>query len=215
MSKATIIILGMHRSGTSLTSALCQSVGLDIGKNLIGATFSNPIGHFENNDFVILHDRILFSLKKSWCNLPEQEALDKAFLSFINEIKEVIDKNKSNFWGWKDPRNSLFFHLYINHGLVENPKLIICWRNPYAVASSLFRRDGFSLERGFRLAFEYYQRIITNLKSIKNSEKVPVLHIQYEDYFIDPEKNLLKISDFLDVAELPNKNLIQRKYKHC
>src|ERR1700754_1667907 len=47
-----LIILGMHRSGTSLAASLLQSAGLDVGLRLMEANWSNPRGHFEDMDFV-------------------------------------------------------------------------------------------------------------------------------------------------------------------
>ena len=58
----TLIITGMHSSGTSLISGLLQSAGLDVGKNLVPANYANPKGHFENIDFVNFHESVLYSL---------------------------------------------------------------------------------------------------------------------------------------------------------
>ena len=55
-NRNVFIIAGMHRSGTSLTAALLQNVGVDIGQRLMGASYSNSKGHFENLDFVEFHD---------------------------------------------------------------------------------------------------------------------------------------------------------------
>ncbi len=56
-----LIIIGMHRSGTSLTASLLQSAGLHIGRNLMGPSEGNVKGHFENLDFFEFHRQVLRS----------------------------------------------------------------------------------------------------------------------------------------------------------
>ena len=56
-NQCTIVITGMHRSGTSLTASLLQSAGLNLGDRLMEATATgNPLkGYFEDLDFVEFH----------------------------------------------------------------------------------------------------------------------------------------------------------------
>ena len=49
---AVLIITGIHRSGTSLTAAFLQKIGLDLGNNLLKGNYWNPKGYFEDIDFV-------------------------------------------------------------------------------------------------------------------------------------------------------------------
>ena len=54
-----LLILGMHRSGTSLAASLLESAGLHVGQRLLGANASNPRGHFEDEDFVEFQQAVL------------------------------------------------------------------------------------------------------------------------------------------------------------
>ena len=54
-----LIIVGMHRSGTSLTTSVLSKSGLDIGSNLLGSGVGNEEGHFENLEFVDFHRKML------------------------------------------------------------------------------------------------------------------------------------------------------------
>jgi len=54
-----IIITGMHRSGTSLTAAFLQKIGLDLGDNLLKGNYWNPKGYFEDIDFVEFQRTVL------------------------------------------------------------------------------------------------------------------------------------------------------------
>jgi len=74
-----LIILGMHRSGTSLAAALLQSSGLDVGERLMEGNWSNPRGHFEDMDFVELQRAALVRLghhQDGWVRSELPEAAD-------------------------------------------------------------------------------------------------------------------------------------------
>ena len=61
-----LIIAGFHRSGTSLVSQLLHHAGLFLGYDLMGATFSNPHGHFEDIQAYELHQQILADNGRTW-----------------------------------------------------------------------------------------------------------------------------------------------------
>ena len=138
MKESILIITGMHRSGTSLTASLLQSAGLDIGERLMGVDKGNDKGHFENLDFVELHQNILFSIELSIAGwtlenqiYPPQEYVQKA--------KELVAKNRSkNIWGWKDPRSTLFLEFWAD--LLPEANFLFVYRSPSEVVDSLYRR---------------------------------------------------------------------------
>jgi hypothetical protein len=49
---SVLIVTGMHRSGTSLTAAFLQAIGVDLGDKLLQGNYGNPKGYFEDVDFV-------------------------------------------------------------------------------------------------------------------------------------------------------------------
>ena len=57
--RKVVVLLCMHRSGSSLTANLLQRLGMSLGPfDLIGAEVSNPYGHFEAIPFHILNRKI-------------------------------------------------------------------------------------------------------------------------------------------------------------
>lgn len=58
-SPKCLIIVGMHRSGTSFTASVLKKAGLNIGDKLLAAAEGNEFGHFENIDFYDFHIRVL------------------------------------------------------------------------------------------------------------------------------------------------------------
>ncbi|WP_375515624.1 sulfotransferase family protein, partial [uncultured Nostoc sp.] len=137
-SSSIFIITGMHRSGTSLTASLMESAGVNIGERLMDAAPSNPKGHFENLDFVDFHKCALRSqgiTQEGWTiqkdiHIPQQ-LFDKA--------KLIIAENATlNYWGWKDPRTTLFLYFWKN--LLPQAYFIFTYRSPWEVIDSLYRR---------------------------------------------------------------------------
>jgi len=55
----TVIVLGMHRTRTSLVSRICVELGVNMGDDLLGTHPSQPHGHWEDKEFYQLNQRIL------------------------------------------------------------------------------------------------------------------------------------------------------------
>lgn len=156
----TFIVLGMHRSATSLAAKGLHESGVWMGEDLIGVTPSNPYGHYENRRFVQLNCDILQKAGGSWDRPPSKEKIISAGKALSDRIKQTIEMESSGhkLWGWKDPRNTLTIDCYWPH--LQGAHLIVCFRNPVEVAASLSKRDGFSLAKGLGLANEYNKRLM-------------------------------------------------------
>lgn len=136
---ATIVIVGMHRSGTSLTARWLNECGLILGENLMAGGVGNPDGHYEDMDFHDFHEKVFNSLDILYGGLaltPEIKLND----SFRDELKLLVDeKNKINtHWGWKEPRTCLFLNYYNDY--LENPCYLILYRSANQVVNSLWKR---------------------------------------------------------------------------
>lgn len=88
--KKVVIILGMHRSGTSVTAQLSQRMGAYLGeeKELISASPNNPNGHFENTEVVCINNDILQSCNKEWYSLGIL-SFNYNSLQVINAIEKI------------------------------------------------------------------------------------------------------------------------------
>lgn len=159
----TFIVLGMHRSATSLVAkALSQEICL--GSNFLPPAPDNPLGFFEDRDFVNLNDRILKKAGGSWRNPPPEEKILRLSSFFNPMIKAILEEKfkDESFYGWKDPRTTLTIKLYLPY--LKNPHFISCFRDPEEVAKSLTSRDNsFTLESARELAKVYNQRLISFL----------------------------------------------------
>ncbi|WP_075590604.1 hypothetical protein [Labilibacter marinus] len=234
-----ILLLGMHRSGTSLLAKWLHHCGLNIGENLLGADMSNSTGHYEDMDFLNTHINILESH-----NLPYKVGTEtklKLTKNDISQLKQNIDskikKNKDTYWGWKEPRTCLFLNEY--NRLVPKAFPIVIYRNHKEVVDSLYRRDfrwwnNKPLTQRIRgkLALLYRRKRLLNLYLsiwIRHNEEIIKYLDNKSNYLVldnyDLFDNDMKITSFLkkkinvnSIVENPissvykKGNLQQRKY---
>ena len=190
-----ILILGMHRSGTSALSELVQSLGIYCDNALHGtkANWENPHGFWERRDVRQLNDFLLEAAGASWYRLTNFDlaAIGKESLaSFYERAESIITElNKHPSWVIKDPRLCLLLPLW--RRLLAKPICIIIWRNPLEVAKSLDARNNFFVSQGVTL-WEYY-----NLAALRGSAGLPRLIISHADLMTDTQQTLREIVDFL------------------
>jgi hypothetical protein len=187
-----VCIAGMHRSGTSMVARLLQACGLFLGpEEELGFDSNNGEPHFENVRFVALNDEILNRLGGSWNDPPDfqtgwETMPDVAALT--RQAKKLIKRlSVRDYWGWKDPRNSLTLPFW--RQIVPDLRLIICVRNPLEVAHSLRKRGDLIGRPSFLLWLTYYREL---LSAIPPQQRV-VTH--YESYFQDPTTELQRIAN--------------------
>ena len=164
----TIIVLGMHRSATSLVAKGLStqiSVGpLGTSQMLDAPMPDNFKGHFENLDFVHLNDDIMESAGGWWAAPPSRARILEVLPKFSQRVQETLARNaKAPIWGWKDPRTVITLDHYLPY--VEGLHLVTCFRDPYEVAKSLVERNHglFSLDSARCLANYYNSQIIDHL----------------------------------------------------
>lgn len=141
-----LVILGMHRSGTSLISRWLMECGLNIGDKLYGPGTGNEEGHFEDLDFLHLHQEILTNH-----HLPETGLTDIPLeVLSTGEYQRLCDiiNHKSKLheqWGWKDPRTCMFLDIY--RKAIPSAKYFVIIRHYNDVVNSLVKRDFKKLEK--------------------------------------------------------------------
>jgi hypothetical protein len=208
--KKTIIVLGMHRSGTSMVSNTLSLLKINLGKNMIGLAEDNPRGHFENKWFVKMNDKILALAGGTWEIPPSRDEILKLKQNkqLMSEIENLIRSQEDEVWGWKDPRTVLTLELYLP--FLKNPYFIICQRDKTSISKSLNKRNGFQIKKGLELSELY----LTELKLLSKKRSIPKLKLNYEDFFKSELKEINKIKKFLDIKGNKNIKLVEKKLKH-
>lgn len=155
-SLAPLVILGMHRSGTSLAASLLESAGLAIGERLVEGNWSNPRGHFEDIDFVEFEK---LALRELGANLDGWVTGTLAAPSdaLLAQARALVDykARAGRPWGWKDPRSVPLLELW--HEVVPQARYAIVYRAPWEVVESLFRRGDAAFDADPELAIETWR----------------------------------------------------------
>ena len=179
-----IVVLGMHRSGTSLVTELIAAMGSYAGPpdKLTPPDMFNPSGYWEHVDVGQITRDVLKTFNGNWTNVarvtmsalsPDQRA------DFVARAKEVARSlSGRDSFVMKDPRMSLIFPLWAK--ALENPICVIAWRDPLAVARSLKHRDKRPLLGSLAL-WEHYNRVL-----LRDTEGLPRVLVAYDELLADP-----------------------------
>ena len=67
--KRAVVVLGMHRSGTSAVSRFINMLGFDLGENLMAPRKDNPKGFWENEEIVRHNEELMAASSVRWDSL--------------------------------------------------------------------------------------------------------------------------------------------------
>jgi len=202
-----VLVLGMHRSGTSLCSHILSALGVDMadripGPGAMSPTPDNPRGHWERWEIVEFHDRIFhlfnrdyfgrfhdFSLPVAWWADPRVARIKGEIVAFLEQ------RMGAGYFGFKDPRTVRLMPVWhqIFNELKLAPKVVLCLRNPAQVARSLNARDGLDSEIG------EYRWLIHMIDFFRYGSNFDYCAVKYEDWFDNPAANIEKLQKFLDL----------------
>lgn len=147
-ARVAVLVVGMHRSGTSLLAHLLACLGAYLPEKHLGPGDGNLLGHWEPLRLVRLNDRILRDVGRSaadprpmpagWLATPRAEA-------FVERIARRIDVDygDASLLLIKDPRLCRLLPLYAAalERLDIDLRVVLCLRHPREVARSLAARD--------------------------------------------------------------------------
>jgi len=201
-----IIVLGMHRSGTSALSGVLSEMNVFMGSDLYAAQKNvNEKGFFENAKIVDLNEELFDLLFSSWddplgyqLDFTETEAISRLKRKAVKLIKK--DYSSKLLWGIKDPRVSILlpFWLSVFSELSIKLSYIIMVRHPLEVYRSLLKRDGFSETKSLMLWLNY---TLTCLKYCKNSDYQIIM---YDDLMSNSNVTIDKLVRNIDMGLLEN-----------
>lgn len=144
-----VVVIGMHRSGTSLLVKVLEKLGVFMGED--------QEHNRESLFFIWINKWILRQAQTSWDNPENYEYFsEEAKEAMIPIIKNRLTslhkkeyfgklKNQSSFseisfpWGWKDPRNTITIDIW--EKIFGQLKIIHIYRNPIDVINSLYKRE--------------------------------------------------------------------------
>jgi hypothetical protein len=130
----------MHRSGTSVITQWLHRCGLFIGDRLVPAGIGNTEGHFEDADFLNIHEQLLRTRNRPVSGFTDQhfgELTSKEKQQLLSIIENKCRKNSQ--WGWKEPRTCLFLSIYKE--LIPSAFYIVVVRDYNATVCSMVSRE--------------------------------------------------------------------------
>jgi hypothetical protein len=166
--RAGVIILGMHRSGTSMLAGLVSQMGLVTGSGLIGGAKDNMKGFFERADVVLQNDQFFNSQNMFFDhNTHCYDALgalgDIALPNLHNGTMFVEGRKSLKFlnnpmnypYMLKDPRLCITLRTWLP--LLDSlPAVLFSFRHPMDVSKSLLERHNwYDYERGLKSWYTY------------------------------------------------------------
>ncbi|WP_427184290.1 glycoside hydrolase family 99-like domain-containing protein [Bordetella bronchialis] len=199
--KMAVIVLGMHRSGTSAVTRGLEVLGVQLGDNLHPSGADNPKGFWEDKDCLALNERLLASVGSAYDRLGlvswDLPSHDPAITGYAAEAEALIRKklDTGTYWGFKDPRTArlLPFWLEVLERVGCDIGFIIALRNPLSVMQSLQKRNAFEPEKSFYLWLEHVVPAVIGTRGRKR------IVVDYDTLLAAPETQLRRIAQGLDL----------------
>jgi hypothetical protein len=211
-----IVVLGMHRSGTSLLANLLSVLGVDLGVDLLPGDAGNEMGYWENASIYRTQDALLNDLARDWgdCGLVYPFAIDWEQLPEVRSYKEELVSivraeiaSAKGIWGFKDPRTCRLLPIWkqIFAELDLEPLYVLAVRDPAVVVESLVKRDGLD-----PLHSELVW-LLHNLDAIRDAGGDLRAVVDYDRWFTAPREQAKAVARALDLGwPADDSNLIGR-----
>jgi GT2 family glycosyltransferase/glycosyltransferase involved in cell wall biosynthesis len=179
-----IIVLGMHRSGTSAVARLINMMGADTGpSHLIGEPAAdNEKGFWERQDVRDLDDALLETVGCAWDDVTcfaQDKLLKVEHAELSIQAKRIIfNMDTHRPWVLKEPRLCLTLPFWLP--FLEVPVCVLPSRSPLEIAKSLQSRNGFSLVYGVALWEKY------TVEALRSSQNPPRIIVSYSRLISNP-----------------------------
>jgi len=154
-----VLVLGLHRGGTSAIAGVLHHLGVFMGDDLLPANEHNPRGYFEDRKFMEMHDRFIGDWSEPRLNLDDS--------GLLLEYAALIEEHGAGHevWGIKDPRLCFalpaFFEAWGRLGRRRDElKILKVYRDPWAAAASLYKRGGHSKRQVLTISLRYLTALL-------------------------------------------------------
>jgi hypothetical protein len=196
-----IVVLGMHRSGTSAIARGLQVLGVDLGVQLIPPVDGNNAkGFWEDIHFNALDVEMLAAIESDWNYVGAIDTNDLEVLHrqgyFLRALELVQEKvSSSPIFAFKDPRVAKLLPFWTEvfaYGKFDVSYVLVV-RHPLSVAKSLTKRDGLEAEQSYLL---WLGHVLTSLSNSADKKRVLV---DYDRLMQSPDHELSRIAKHLEL----------------
>lgn len=197
-----ILVLGMHRSGTSALTGCLAKLGVTLGSegSFLAPRHDNPTGFWEHSGVYAAHERLLGRLETAWDNsgpMPTDWLSHPAVATAKSELRSLLEAEMvgSRIWAVKDPRICRLLPMW--QDLLETMGVrclpLFCVRHPFEVAKSLEIRNGFSITKGLAL----WLRHVTEAEAATRLSRRVL--VSYEALLADWRIQLERVREFFQL----------------
>ncbi len=199
--KTAIVIVGMHRGGTSSIASVVHMLGASLPAHLMKSMPDNPRGFFESEKIMQFNDQILTESGTSWDDWRSIDNLGPAnpsFEKYLEEASKLLagEYGDAEFIVLKDPRISKVLPLWLL--ALEKLDFRVCHiipiRHPEEVAASLFKRNALPVN----LAKLAWVRHMLDAEVFTRGK--PRIFIWWDEFIEDWESAALMIAKQLQIT---------------
>lgn len=199
-----VVVLGMHRSGTSALAGMLGLAGLAMPRTLLPPSSGNERGLWESESVKSLNEDVLGDLGTTWHGVGEVSltALGRRKAGQVRKLAEEIlisEYGDSLSFVVKDPRMCRLLPVWqpVFAGLGARASYPVILRNPLEVAQSLSQRNGFDPEYGMLLWARYL------LDAELGTRGSPRVFLTYDQLLEDWQSVLGRIGSSLEIPVDP------------
>ncbi|HEX7852816.1 MAG TPA: sulfotransferase [Sphingobium sp.] len=155
LKRCAVVILGMHRSGTSALTRMLGLMGCTLPATLVPANRTNPAGHWESQPICDFNDELFAAAGTHWLDwLPFNADFRQSIVwpELRERARSLLrsEFGKAPLFAIKDPRMCRLADLWIEALDAENvePAIVLMLRHPLEVSSSLVS-GGYPVDYGY------------------------------------------------------------------
>ncbi len=200
----TVLVLGAHRSGTSVVTGILDILGVAMGppgpdRKWTYPNLANPTGQYEHPGFIDLMVRIMdfHGEGAQWDRRWDTLRLSPAQ---VEEFRALIQANERPLWGWKHPWTLVVVRDVVP--LVRNPRFIVVRRDLEQIIDSLHRRDAMTRAEAEETTYKLWER----LDAVRAEHpEIPCLVVEYDRLLRNPRDVVRDLERFLELPEDPER----------
>lgn len=204
-----ILVVGMHRSGTSMIARGLHAMGANLGERIdVEPHPHNPHGHWEHADVWRTQEELLIRFGREWHSAPgplphrwiEWPDTVAAIATFAGIARSEIAR--CGHWLVKDPRSSLLIPLWrqVAAQVGCELRLIRMHRSASEVAASLRERNSMSEQLALRIWSDHQSSIDRDCIGL------PVLTCDHRQVMADPRASFGEMATFCGIPDAASRS---------
>ena len=195
-----IIVSGIYRSGTSLTTELVHRWGAYAGQQ--GDIFEDEYGYLEHFALQKFNDELLNNTSRvptpvdQLLERAQDPALRERALQILETMDQEAEENRAIAWVWKDPRLPLVLPFWAN--IWGDVIYVIPVRHPVETILSAAKMEGLEPEEvPLSAGLAYWQFCMLNSLAFTANSRQKIF-IGYDQLIQNPRHECTRLNDFLN-----------------